>query len=490
MIFPLQWRPDNSVMVKEDRHSLRKVKREKSRLLERVSTCIRLRESRDLALHFVRRNWAIITCGTMLEAGFAVFLYLTDVNNWTVLPGLFFVLFLLYVSSLWVRKQTHAGGDVFALILAFAVVFRLTLLFSGPVFSFDFYRYIWDGKVGANGINPYLYPPDSTRLSSLRDANWELVNHRYVRTSYPPLAEMLFEMLYLAFRIATSYKMTFFVFDLATIAVIWLMLRELKLEQSNVMIYAWAPLPVIEIAQTGHYDSVSVLLVLLSFLLLLRKQNTSSAAVMALAVLAKLYPIFFAPVLLRRWGKKGTIVFLGLILAFYAPYAGIGLEIFRGLLFPINTANFNASIFPLAVALLQSTDTVSNPGFSTQIVLYVAYFSLLLVAVMKSMREDSAVELMKICFLLSGTLLLLNRAFFPWYMIWMIPFLAFYSSASWLLLTGTIFLGYLNYNSFPPPPYQALDPQTAMLVSLVEYVPFYALFGYELLKRRFPLVAQ
>ena len=443
----------------------------------------------DRTNQFAKRNWASLTCGIILELGFALFLLLTNANNWTSLPGLFFVLFLIYLFTIWwARKRIPHDSEGLLVILIFAVAFRLTLLFSGPVFSFDLYRYIWDGKVAASGVNPYLYPPEAPELSSLRDANWELINHKYIRTGYPPLMEILFEALYLAFRSVFSYKITFFLFDLATIATICLILKQLKLGLRNAMVYAWAPLPIIEISQTGHNDSVAVFLVLLSFLLLLCDRHYSSAGVMALAVVTKLYPIFFAPVLFRRWGKWGTTIFLALTFVFHVPYAGIGLNIFTGLLYVINTAYFNGSVFPLITSFAEWTDLTSNPGFVAQIIVYAIYVSLLLWTLSKSIRgKIASVDLMKTTFLLTGATLLLNRSFFSWYLVWMTPFLAFYSSLSWLFLSGTIFLGYMKYNAFPPPPFEGVSPETALVIDLVQYVPFYVILAYELLKHRIRL---
>src|SRR3972149_3066590 len=151
----------------------------------------------DRTNQFAKRNWASLARGIIPELGFALFLLLTNANNWTSLPGLFFVLFLIYLFTIWwARKRIPHDSEGLLVILIFAVAFRLTLLFSGPVFSFDLYRYIWDGKVAASGVNPYLYPPEAPELSSLRDANWELINHKYIRTGYPPLMEIRLEERY------------------------------------------------------------------------------------------------------------------------------------------------------------------------------------------------------------------------------------------------------------------------------------------------------
>jgi hypothetical protein len=209
---------------------------------------------------------------------------------------------------------------------------------------------------------------------------------------------------------------------------------------------------------------------------------------MALAVLAKLYPIFFVPVLLRRWGKWGTTTFAALTILFHVPYIDIGLNLFTGILYAVNTTYFNGSVFPLVTNLVEWTDLASNPGFVAQIVVYAIYASLLLWSLSKSIRcKIGPAALMKTTFLLTGAVLLLNRSFFPWYVIWMTPFLAFYTSLSWLLLSGTIFLGYMKYNAFPPPDFEALSPQMALVINLVEYVPFYLILIYELLKHKIRL---
>jgi hypothetical protein len=264
-----------------------------------------------------------------------------------------------------------------------------------------------------------------------------------------------------------------------------MLLRELKLDARNIIVYAWAPLPIVEISQTGHNDSIVVFFVLLAFLLMARGRNISSALTMSLAVISKLYPIFFAPVLFKRWGKCGTFVFSVVMLASHIPYLGVGLSIYETLLFVLNTTNFNGSIFPLVSNMITHTGITSNPGLVAQFITYVVFGSLLAWAFVRSLRSRlDTRQLMEISFLLTGALLLVNRSFFSWYMIWILPFLAFYAFKSWLLLSGTTFLGYLKFDSLPPPDHEAVSPQIAQLIDIVEYLPFYLIFAYELAKRR------
>jgi len=427
--------------------------------------------------------------GFALELALVVFLLVTQTSNWNWLPFLFFVPFGVYLAALrLVDGQNHVDSEKILLIIVFAIIFRLTLLFSGPVFSFDVYRYYWDGKIAANGVNPYLYPPDAPELSALRDANWELINHKYLKSGYPPLMELFLGLLYVSSHSVQAYKLSFFLLDIGTILAVLLIMRQLSIKDKYLMVYAWAPLPIIEISQTGHNDSLMVFLMIVSFLLLLRGRRNLSSLVMGLSVASKLFPILFVPVLFRRWGKTGTLIFFLVVAALYLPFADIGLKMYSGLLYVVNTTFFNGSVFPGVVAMLTWTDLLANPGFAAQLVVYCIYAIVLLWAFLLSFRHQvNSIELMKVCFLLGGTVLLLNRTFFPWYVVWILPFVVFYTSRSWLLLSGSIFLSYLKYDALPPPPYEGVDPATALVIDLMQYLPFYILLAYELLTKRIVL---
>jgi alpha-1,6-mannosyltransferase len=57
-----------------------------------------------------------------------------------------------------------------SIVLGFALATRLLLVGEEPFLSTDLYRYIWDGRVQAAGINPYRYVPADPALAALRDA--------------------------------------------------------------------------------------------------------------------------------------------------------------------------------------------------------------------------------------------------------------------------------------------------------------------------------
>ncbi|HEX9017253.1 MAG TPA: hypothetical protein VF960_14780, partial [Chloroflexota bacterium] len=89
----------------------------------------------------------------------------------------FLIAFLFYLSAVVVlvraeRDGRDLPGGLLVLALAWAVVLRVGLLATTPSLSDDVYRYVWDGKVIAAGIDPYAYPPAAPELSALRDPLW------------------------------------------------------------------------------------------------------------------------------------------------------------------------------------------------------------------------------------------------------------------------------------------------------------------------------
>src|SRR5205823_3818984 len=88
----------------------------------------------------------------------------------------------------------NGGRSALALILATAILLRVGALAAPVYLSDDIYRYIWDGRVQAAGINPYRYIPTDTHLAPLRDeAIFPNINrNNYAPTIYPPVAQLLF----------------------------------------------------------------------------------------------------------------------------------------------------------------------------------------------------------------------------------------------------------------------------------------------------------
>src|SRR5258708_39680352 len=101
---------------------------------------------------------------------------------------------VLYLIAAWLIVRARSARSTLIIVLVLAGIFRLSLVFAPPYLSDDIYRYVWDGRVQAAGINPYRYIPSDEHLQSLRDEQiYPKINRRdYARTIYPPVAEGIY----------------------------------------------------------------------------------------------------------------------------------------------------------------------------------------------------------------------------------------------------------------------------------------------------------
>ena len=227
--------------------------------------------------------------------------------------------------------RTPGGRSLIILILATAALLRAIAL-AAPVFlSDDIYRYIWDGRLAAAGINPYRHIPTDPELAPLRD---EIVfpninRNNYAPTIYPPVAQMLF---LLANRLAESVlamKLFLVVIEAVGIWALLLVLRATGTSMTHILLYVWHPLPIWEIAGSGHIDAALVAFIAFALLAHLAGRRTWSGAALAAATLVKFFPLVLAPALWRpaksNWGDwRWLTAFVGVIVVAYVPYIGVG----------------------------------------------------------------------------------------------------------------------------------------------------------------------
>lgn len=161
-----------------------------------------------------------------------------------------------------------------------AIGLRTMLLFAEPALSGDVYRYVWDGKVSAHGINPYAYAPDDAHLAELREPWHGRINHPEIATIYPPLAEWLFRMVH----DLTAWRLLLVIADVAVIAL---------LPRYAALAYATFPPLLIEGAWNGHIDALAGALVVLALV-------RASSLALALAGGLKIIPLAATPALVRR----------------------------------------------------------------------------------------------------------------------------------------------------------------------------------------------
>lgn len=207
------------------------------------------------------------------------------------------------------------------LTLGAGLALRLAALAGPPTTSDDLYRYAWDARVQATGVNPYLHPPASEELAGLREP-WlwpddagcaELdrppgctrMNRPAVPTIYPPLAQGWFVVVD-TFAPGggrhTTWQVAGLVTEVAVLVLLPVALGRWGGDRRWSALYALSPGPVVEIVQNGHVDGLAVLLVVGAMVLVAPREGSSrgsrspgwrhvgAGALLGAAAMVKLYP--------------------------------------------------------------------------------------------------------------------------------------------------------------------------------------------------------
>lgn len=371
--------------------------------------------------------------------------------------GLLLLAGILYVIGVFWVERYRLGVSALIIILASGILIRLELLPSPSTLSDDVYRYQWDGRVQREGLNPYAVYPNSPDLDWLQNPDHPEPPGEEIPTTYPPLSEFAYRLI----ETVPGYKRVSTLLDLASIAVLMMLLSAMKLPLHRVLAYAWNPTILIAFALSGHFDSLAVVMLLTALLFLLTNRPKLSAGALALAFLSKFFPILLLPTFLKRTRLAYAGLFLIIVIAFYLPFASAGLHLFGGLKNYAKDWENNDSLFRLLFFIVRSR-------FVAKLVA-----GLILLGAIGYLAKKRAAPLWSSLVLTAGVLLLSPTAF-PWYFTWSIPFLCFYPSAAWLLMSVTTVLAYA-----PAIVFGAGEPlKSSLLMLSLEYGPVYVWLVY------------
>jgi alpha-1,6-mannosyltransferase len=328
-------------------------------------------------------------------------------------------------------------------ILGLALVMRLLLVGEEPLLSIDIYRYVWDGRVQAAGINPYAYVPADEALRTLRDSIiYPNINRSdYAVTAYPPVAQMFFLAVTRVAETLTAMRLATVACEAAVVAVIIDLLRRLQLPATAVVAWAWHPLAIWEISNNGHVDALMVALMMTGVWLLVRSPGPAGAIAVALAVLVKPYAVVVLPAFWRRWDWRMPLAVLATGALCYLPYVGAG----RGVLGFMTAGYLSEEGFSggdgfWLVALVR-TFVGQVPGLAAAYIL-VALGVMTWLALRSVARTDTPpqTQLADIAVLLMAGLFLLSPNY-AWYFLAVVPFIALGSGApAWAMTLAAMLL--------------------------------------------------
>ena len=387
------------------------------------------------------------------------------------------------------KEERVSTKEFLTVGIIFGVIFRLTMLFTTPTLSDDIYRYVWDGKVASQGINPYQYPPEAEELKPVRDQSiYPHVNHKEISTIYPPVSQLVFWGLFKLDPSLLAFKAAFFGLDLLTIAILILVLKNLGLNSKRVLLYVWNPLIIVEISGSGHADIIGIFLLTLSLWFLTRKQLLWSNFTLVLSFLTKFIAIFLLPfiTLTKKENKSVLLLFFVIFTTLlYLPYADAGEKLFSGLLIYTAKWRFNDAIFSLIFSAVtkfwtQNTDSALEVSKRIIGVIFVSLIVYFIYRFKKDFEKEGNVWIFKLGLIFFGGFFLLSPTAHPWYLCWLLPFLVVVPNRAWLLLTG---LAGLSYWILIDSSKTGIWQETSW-VKWVEYSPFYLLLVFDGIRNR------
>jgi alpha-1,6-mannosyltransferase len=215
-------------------------------------------------------------------------------------------------------------------LIATSLLFRLIPLFAIPALSDDFYRFIWDGRLWAAGINPFAGLPGefindpALATKGITNELFGLLNSPTNYTVYPPVPQYVN---WLAARVFAN-NITYSIYlmrtvligaEMASIIFLYLLLRKYHLKPHLLAIYAFNPLVIIEITGNLHHEGLMITF-LLGFLYFNAHNKMPQAAIMlALSIASKLLPLMFLPLILlnqKQWFRFSVVLMVTLTILF------------------------------------------------------------------------------------------------------------------------------------------------------------------------------
>ncbi len=356
---------------------------------------------------------------------------------WTGLPvfGLFF--------HFWKTGAPFPVGR----LLVWAAAFRLCGLVGGPFYEDDFYRYLWDGYRFAVAGTPYGASPEEffvdPAVPALFQGVLDGVNYPELPTIYAPVTQVVFLVAYWIKPAGVAALQAILIaVDLATV---FFLLR--LAPARNVLLYAWCPLVVKEIAFTAHPDGVGVCLLLAAIVLARHRRWWIASGLLGLAVATKTFALVLAPLILVRARLRHWLLFAATAAAVYLPFVVLGGTDLLSLQVFARDWEFNSAVFGLLKTIV--------PPFEARILLGLVLAVFWTVYVLHYARAGA--QGIPRGDWLFGVLLALSPVINPWYLLWLLPFAVVFPSFWAWTASMAVLLSYitgLNLADYTLQPYE------------------------------------
>ena len=255
-------------------------------------------------------KWSISSI-TVITLG--ILLYLVPRNSFTVTFSLFAIIFSAYTFI--VKRE-----DIFSFrfCITLAIILRVLALFSLPALSDDYFRFIWDGKMSLQHVNPFQYTPreflETAGTSPYLKHLYASMNSQKYHTIYPPILQYIFAIAaYLGngndWMSVLIMKIFILASEIVTMRILYLLIKQYGVSTRQSLWYILNPLIIIELTGNVHFEAILIFFFVLFLHFLNSKKLAFSAIFWMLSICTKMIPLMLAPLILRYLKLRKSVIF-------------------------------------------------------------------------------------------------------------------------------------------------------------------------------------
>ncbi len=419
--------------------------------------------------------------------------YFTPRQSFGQLFGLYSALFVVYFFL--VKIITNPREVIFM-----GIFFRLLLLLSIPALSDDFYRFVWDGRLLINGLNPYTILPSefiqTVDFQNTVDNNviFGRLNSPNYYTVYPPLNQFIFAISAWfsqgsLFGNVVWLRVFILLAEIGTLAYIappapdggalsFSPLVKKILENrflappsgAGGAVYAFNPLIILELTGNLHFEALVIFFLILAYKV--AKMNLAlSAFFFACAVSTKMLPLIFIPLIINYLGLKKGIIYASIVgvitLLLFAPFIDSLLvkKLFSSVNLYFQKFEFNASIYYLVREIGFYVTGYNIIGTAGKVMAFLTFSGICLISWKSKNFFLGALGVLTLYFAMATTV-------HPWYASTLVAISIFTKFRYPIVWSYLIFLSYATYQT-------NLYQENLWLV-FVEYAVVFGVMIYEL----------
>ncbi|MYG03674.1 MAG: hypothetical protein F4173_15770 [Acidobacteriia bacterium] len=393
-------------------------------------------------------RWYVDAFGLWCALGYAALAVLARQPGEPPLTAFFLLIVCTGLPPIGLYLHFRQREEPFPLssLLVWAVVFRICGLLGGPFYEDDFYRYLWDGYRFATTGTPYVTAPEDSftdpGVAPAMQSVLDRINYPELPTIYAPVTQSVFLLGYwLQPGSVAVLQAILIALDLVAVA---LLLRVAP--PRNVLLYAWCPLVVKEIAFTAHPDGVGTCLLLAAVVLARNRRMQFAAVMLGLATGAKVFGLVLAPLVLAGTRIRYWLLFAATLAAVYAPFAVCGGSGVDSLQEFARGWEFNSLLFGLLKTAM--------PPFEARLALGLAFAAFWGWYYARHLRTPGR-HIPRGDWVF-GALLAASPVINPWYLLWLLPFAAVFPSIWAWTASLAVLLSYvtgLNLQDYALHPY-------------------------------------